>query len=125
MGVGAGAAGIWAAARAARLGAEVLLLEKTPRVGTKVLASGGSRCNLTTTLAPSVLWYVPLSTVCPRRTNALVIIGSASRYAPSGDAKVWHRKNWKASPEMDGWSMRIRMNESRIRSLTCLCHCSL
>lgn len=49
--VGAGAAGIWAAARAARLGAEVLLLEKTPRVGTKVLASGGSRCNLTTTLA--------------------------------------------------------------------------
>ncbi|MAF65602.1 MAG: aminoacetone oxidase family FAD-binding enzyme [Planctomycetes bacterium] len=48
--VGGGAAGIWAAARAARLGGDVLLLEKTPRVGTKVLASGGSRCNLTTTL---------------------------------------------------------------------------
>ena len=48
--VGAGAAGLWAAARAAELGARVLLLEKTPRTGTKVLASGGTRCNLTTTL---------------------------------------------------------------------------
>lgn len=50
--VGAGAAGLWCAARAAELGARVLLLEKTPRAGTKVLASGGTRCNLTTTLGP-------------------------------------------------------------------------
>jgi hypothetical protein len=49
--IGAGAAGLWAAARAAELGRRVLLLEKTPRAGTKVLASGGTRCNLTTTLA--------------------------------------------------------------------------
>ena len=50
--VGAGAAGLWAAARAAEAGRPVLLLEKTPRTGTKVLASGGTRCNLTTTLGP-------------------------------------------------------------------------
>jgi hypothetical protein len=50
--VGAGAAGLWAAGRAARTGASVLLLEKTARTGTKVLASGGTRCNLTTTLGP-------------------------------------------------------------------------
>jgi predicted Rossmann fold flavoprotein len=50
--VGAGAAGLWAAERAARTGARVLLLEKTPRAGTKILASGGTRCNLTTTLGP-------------------------------------------------------------------------
>ena len=50
--VGAGAAGLWCAARAAELGARVLLLEKAPRAGTKVLASGGTRCNLTTTLGP-------------------------------------------------------------------------
>jgi hypothetical protein len=50
--IGAGAAGLWAAARAAELGCEVLVLEKTPRTGTKVLASGGTRCNLTTTLGP-------------------------------------------------------------------------
>lgn len=48
--VGAGAAGLWAAARAAENGRRVLLLEKTPRTGTKVLASGGTRCNLTTRL---------------------------------------------------------------------------
>jgi len=48
--VGAGAAGLWAAARAAERGRDVLVLEKTPRTGTKVLASGGSRCNLTTAL---------------------------------------------------------------------------
>lgn len=50
--VGAGAAGLWAAWRAASLGARTLVLEKTPRTGTKVLASGGTRCNLTTTLEP-------------------------------------------------------------------------
>lgn len=48
--VGAGAAGLWAAERAARAGRDVLLLEKTAKTGTKVLASGGTRCNLTTTL---------------------------------------------------------------------------
>lgn len=48
--VGAGAAGLWAARVAAECGARVRLLEKTPRTGTKVLASGGTHCNLTTTL---------------------------------------------------------------------------
>lgn len=48
--VGAGAAGLWAAARAGSEGRRVLLLEKTSRTGTKILASGGGRCNLTTTL---------------------------------------------------------------------------
>ncbi len=60
--VGAGAAGLWAAERAAREGARVLLLEKTPRTGTKVLASGGTRCNLTTTLEPeeALPWFGPV-----------------------------------------------------------------
>jgi len=50
--VGAGAAGLWAAGVCAASGRQTLVLEKTPRTGTKVLASGGSRCNLTTTLGP-------------------------------------------------------------------------
>lgn len=45
--VGGGAAGIIAAWRAASLGASVLLLEKTPRLGTKILISGGGKCNIT------------------------------------------------------------------------------
>lgn len=44
--VGAGAAGILAAWRAATLGAKVLLLEKTNRIGTKILVSGGGKCNI-------------------------------------------------------------------------------
>ena len=45
--VGGGAAGILAAWNAARNGAEVTLLEKTERLGTKILISGGGKCNIT------------------------------------------------------------------------------
>lgn len=44
--VGAGAAGIFAAWRAAKMGAKVVLLEKTSRIGTKILVSGGGKCNI-------------------------------------------------------------------------------
>ncbi len=45
--VGAGAARLMAAIRAAELGRRVLLLEKNRRPGVKILMSGGTRCNLT------------------------------------------------------------------------------
>ncbi|MBX7133264.1 MAG: NAD(P)/FAD-dependent oxidoreductase [Fimbriimonadaceae bacterium] len=45
--IGAGAGGIMAAWRAASLGAKTVLLEKTPRIGTKILISGGGKCNIT------------------------------------------------------------------------------
>jgi len=45
--VGAGASGMMAAGRAAELGGNVLLLEKTTRPGSKILISGKTRCNLT------------------------------------------------------------------------------
>jgi predicted Rossmann fold flavoprotein len=45
--VGAGAAGIIAAWRAASLGASVVLLEKNSRIGIKILISGGGKCNIT------------------------------------------------------------------------------
>lgn len=45
--IGAGAAGLLAACRAAELGQGVLLLEKNRRPGVKILMSGGTRCNLT------------------------------------------------------------------------------
>ena len=44
--VGGGASGLAAAVTAARLGAKVALLEKLPRVGKKILATGNGRCNL-------------------------------------------------------------------------------
>jgi predicted Rossmann fold flavoprotein len=45
--IGAGAAGLVAAIRAAELGRRTLLLEKNPRPGVKILMSGGTRCNIT------------------------------------------------------------------------------
>jgi predicted Rossmann fold flavoprotein len=45
--VGAGAAGLMAAIRAAGRGRRVLLLEKGKKPGVKILMSGGTRCNIT------------------------------------------------------------------------------
>lgn len=45
--IGAGAAGMMAAARCAGRGRRTLLLEKNRKLGVKILISGGSRCNVT------------------------------------------------------------------------------
>lgn len=45
--IGGGAAGLVAAITAAREGAKVTILERTNRVGKKILATGNGRCNLT------------------------------------------------------------------------------
>jgi len=49
--VGSGAAGMMASITAARSGKKVLLLEKLSKLGTKLKATGGGRCNLTNTLS--------------------------------------------------------------------------
>ncbi len=45
--IGGGPAGIMAAGRAAEKGAKVLLIEKTYRLGSKLLLTGGGHCNIT------------------------------------------------------------------------------
>ena len=45
--IGAGAAGLTAAIRAGEAGARVTCLNAHPRVGLKILMSGGTRCNVT------------------------------------------------------------------------------
>jgi len=49
--VGAGASGMMAAIVSARSGKRVLVLEKLKRIGAKLKASGGGRCNLSNTLS--------------------------------------------------------------------------
>jgi len=49
--IGSGAAGMIAAITAARRGHSVLLLEKLSKIGAKLKATGGGRCNLTNTLS--------------------------------------------------------------------------
>lgn len=45
--IGAGAAGLMAAIRAAEKGRRVIILEKNRKPGVKILMSGGTRCNIT------------------------------------------------------------------------------
>lgn len=47
--IGGGASGIMAALSADKKGAKVVLLERNPRVGKKILATGNGRCNFTNT----------------------------------------------------------------------------
>ena len=48
--IGAGAAGMMCAITSAKNGKKVLLLEKLPKIGSKLKATGGGKCNLTNTL---------------------------------------------------------------------------
>ena len=45
--IGAGAAGLFCAGIAGQLGARVLLVDHSPKVGEKIRISGGGRCNFT------------------------------------------------------------------------------
>lgn len=45
--IGGGTSGLMAACSAAQTGAQVLLLEKNPKLGKKLLLTGGTRCNVT------------------------------------------------------------------------------
>ncbi len=45
--IGGGAAGITSAWRAASAGAQVMIFERNPRIGIKILISGGGKCNIT------------------------------------------------------------------------------
>ncbi len=47
--IGGGPAGLMAAIAAAEAGRDVMILEHMPRVGQKLLATGGGRCNITNT----------------------------------------------------------------------------
>ncbi|MEL7565047.1 MAG: NAD(P)/FAD-dependent oxidoreductase [Dehalobacterium sp.] len=45
--IGGGASGMMAAISAGRIGAKVTILERNPRIGKKILATGNGRCNFT------------------------------------------------------------------------------
>jgi len=49
--IGAGASGMMASIRASKNNHKVILLEKLPKIGAKLKATGGGRCNLTNTLS--------------------------------------------------------------------------
>lgn len=74
--VGAGAAGMMAAATAAKNGRRVLLMEKMEKAGRKIRISGKGRCNLTNARPRS----------------------SARRYAPMPTSSMWPSPNSTTKP---------------------------
>lgn len=82
--LGGGAAGLLAAHRAAERGARVVLLEKNRRPGAKILASGGTRCNLTTTRSGHALERSFRGAQGPWLRRAL-------RALPPGRLREWFR----------------------------------
>lgn len=55
--IGGGAAGLVAAISARRLGAKVTILERNPRIGKKILATGNGRCNFTNIYADTADYF--------------------------------------------------------------------
>ena len=75
--IGAGPAGMAAAIEAARSGQQVLLLEASERVGSKILATGNGRCNLTNTAA------------CAANYNAPEFVAPALQAMPPAALRAW------------------------------------
>jgi predicted Rossmann fold flavoprotein len=95
---GGGAAGFFASISAAELNprAQVLLLEKTPHLLSKVRISGGGRCNVTHAC------FDPreLSTRYPRGGRAL--IGPLTRFGPTETVNWFQSRGVKLKTESDG-----------------------
>ena len=72
--VGAGASGLMCAIHAGRRGLKVLVLEKGPKPGLKILVSGGGRCNFTNMWADPTNHYLS--------ANAHFCISAMRRYSP-------------------------------------------
>ncbi len=72
--VGAGASGLMCAIHAGRRGLKVLVLEKGPKPGLKILVSGGGRCNFTN------LWAEPTDHYLS--ANEHFCISAMRRYSP-------------------------------------------
>ncbi len=76
--IGGGPAGMMAAGRAAERGKKVLLLEKNPGLGKKLLITGGGRCNVTNNPSAS------LGTSGPSTGSTSLTTGSLRTSGPSG-----------------------------------------
>ena len=72
--VGAGASGLMCAIHAGRRGLKVLVLEKGPKPGLKILVSGGGRCNFTNMWAEPTDHYLS--------ANEHFCISAMRRYSP-------------------------------------------
>jgi predicted Rossmann fold flavoprotein len=101
--VGAGAAGLLAAADLATRGKQTLLLEKNRKPGVKILISGGTRCNLTHDCdergiiaafgSAGPFLHSPLATLGPRELVQLFNDEGVPTYVEPGTGKIFPTSN--------------------------------
>lgn len=93
--IGGGPAGMMAAGRAAELGAKVLLLEKNPKLGKKLLITGGGRCNITNAeldVRKMVAKYGP---------KGKALFGSFSRFGVAESLEFFHERGLPTKVEAE------------------------
>lgn len=121
--VGAGAAGLLGAARAAELGKRVLLIEKNRKPGVKILISGGTRCNVTHDCdargirdafgsAGSFL-HSPLAALGPREVVELFHAEGVPTYVEPDTGKVFPRSD-RAVDVADALVCRLRRSGAEL-----------
>jgi predicted Rossmann fold flavoprotein len=101
--VGAGAAGLLAAADLAARGKQTLLLEKNRKPGVKILISGGTRCNLTHDCdergiiaafgSAGPFLHAPLAMLGPRELVQLFNDEGVPTYVEPGTGKIFPTSN--------------------------------
>ncbi len=95
--IGAGPAGLIAGARASEIGASVLILEKNSRAGTKLLMTGGGRCNLTN------LNFINIRDLASRYQSAAnFLLSPLTRFGPKELCGFFEEGGLKLKEEIGG-----------------------
>lgn len=102
--LGAGAAGMLCAVRAAERGKRALLLEKGPKAGVKILMSGGTRCNLTHNADPGDIAdaYARLAGGAEGKKKARFLRPALSRLTPDALIALFEAEGLRTKIEPTG-----------------------
>lgn len=91
--IGGGPAGLMAAGRAAELGAKVILIEKNPILGKKLLITGGGRCNVTNAEEDLRVFLAKF------KTNDQFLFSSFSQFGVKETLNFFHKNNMETKVE--------------------------
>ncbi len=94
--IGGGSAGMMAAGRAAELGRPVLLIEKNPTLGKKLLITGGGRCNVTNN-KPEIR-----AMLANYKGNDKFLFSAFSQFSVEDTLKFFHKRGMATKEETEG-----------------------
>src|SRR3990167_1944493 len=106
--IGGGPAGMMAAGRAAELGRSVLLLEKNPTLGKKLLITGGGRCNVTNN-KPEVR-----TMLAKYKGNDQFLFSAFSQFGVQDTLNFFNRRGMATKEESEGRVFPISNNAQSV-----------